>query len=274
MTELETKLKKAEDLLLLIDEGLTKKDFVDSFEKVVQLVQSIQKGNEKEFELMNESIRLLGQKLKEDTNADVSTLKQQVQDLVSEQIDKITAKLLSVKDGTRGDKGDKGDSIQGLPGKNGSPDKPVEIRNKLETLEGEERLDASAIKNIPVTEKTQVGGFQLIGGSRGIQLMVGGVKKGLVKTLNLIAGTNLTITYTQSFGRNDLLFDATGGSAGFTKLVATGTIDGVNAGFTFLSKPTLIISDGAVYQENKGWTWSGLTATLTIPPSFDIYALL
>lgn len=36
--------------------------------------------------------------------------------------------------------------IPGLPGKDGSPDKPEEIRDKLEMLEGEQRLDINAIK--------------------------------------------------------------------------------------------------------------------------------
>lgn len=33
--------------------------------------------------------------------------------------------------------------------KDGSPDKPEEVRNKLASLKGEDRLDASAIKNLP-----------------------------------------------------------------------------------------------------------------------------
>lgn len=36
-----------------------------------------------------------------------------------------------------------------IPGKDGSPDSPEQVRDKLETLQGEERLDASAIKNLP-----------------------------------------------------------------------------------------------------------------------------
>lgn len=45
--------------------------------------------------------------------------------------------------------------IPGAPGKDGSPDTPENIKEKLESLRGDDRLDARAIKNLP---KTQIGG--------------------------------------------------------------------------------------------------------------------
>lgn len=70
--------------------------------------------------------------------------------------------------------------------------------------------------------------------------------------------------------------DALSGSSsggGFTELPATGTVDGNNTSFTFTQKPTYIVSDHAWYKENKGWTWAGSTATMTIPPNDDIYGV-
>jgi len=61
---------------------------------------------------------------------------------------------------------------------------------------------------------------------------------------------------------------------GFTRLDATGTVDGTNANFTFTEKPTYIVSDGAWYTENSGWTWSGLTATLSVPPQTGIWGFV
>lgn len=57
------------------------------------------------------------------------------------------------KDGPRGLRGLKGE--QGDPGHDGSPDTPEEIVQKLESLTGEDRLDATAIKNLPafISEK-------------------------------------------------------------------------------------------------------------------------
>jgi len=64
------------------------------------------------------------------------------------------------------------------------------------------------------------------------------------------------------------------GGTGFTKLDATGTVDGSNASFTFTQKPTYIISDGAWYVENNGWTWSGSTATMSVPPQTGIFGFV
>lgn len=65
--------------------------------------------------------------------------------------------LLKIK-GDKGDKGDKGEpgidgkdginGINGKDGRDGSPDTKYEIRDKLASLRGNERLDAKAIKNL------------------------------------------------------------------------------------------------------------------------------
>jgi len=58
-----------------------------------------------------------------------------------------------------------------------------------------------------------------------------------------------------------------------TILVATGSVDGNNNVFEFISKPIFIIADGVKYRENKGWAWSvpTLQATLDIYPQYDIW---
>lgn len=65
----------------------------------------------------------------------------------------------------------------------------------------------------------------------------------------------------------------TGG--GFTILPATGSVNSVNLAFTLTIKPTIIVSDGAMYRENVGWTWNAgtLTATMIIPPNNDIFGI-
>lgn len=66
-------------------------------------------------------------------------------------------------------------------------------------------------------------------------------------------------------------------TANLSVLTATGTVDNSNVDFTFTSKPTLIVVNGAIYRENVGWTWTAgtLTATLSSPVGTDgdIYAL-
>lgn len=116
---------------------------------------------------------------------------------------------------------------------------------------------------------------RIAGGGWGLDVSVDGVSQGKIQYLNLIAGTNITLTSSTSGSRHDILIDASGGGgSGFTKLTATGTVDSSNTDFTFTQKPLYIISDGAWYTENKGWTWSGLTATMSVPPSGDIYGFV
>jgi len=70
------------------------------------------------------------------------------------------------------------------------------------------------------------------------------------------------------------LLVSAGSGGGFTLLPATGSVNGSNVTFTFTEQPDYIISDGAWYRINKGWTWSVLTATMTIPPNDDIYGFV
>ena len=178
------------------------------------------------------------------------------------------------KDGIDGIDGNDGrDGADGKDGKDGSPDSSEQVRDKLETLKDEERLDISAIKGLDEKLTKNQNGFQLFGGTSGIKLYVNGVKKGTAKTLNLVPGANVSMNYVASNGRNDIIISASLSGGGLTVLPATGAIDGINTSFTFTEKPIYLVIDGGWYRENVGWTWSVLTATLTIPPSNDIYGL-
>lgn len=88
---------------------------------------------------------------------------------------------------------------------------------------------------------------------------------------SLTAGSNITLTRKSDGG---FTVSSSGGS-GFTELPATGTVNGNNTAFTFTVKPSYIVTDGVFIKENKGWTWNSgtLTATLTIPPTDDIYGI-
>jgi len=56
-----------------------------------------------------------------------------------------------------------------------------------------------------------------------------------------------------------------------------GDVDDSNAAFTFTAKPKAIVVNGRTLRENKGWTWSTLTATLTDGPvgtGGDIFGIM
>lgn len=157
---------------------------------------------------------------------------------------------------------------------------PIEIKNSLENLVGDERLDKSAIKGIDVIEE-KIKSIELRptggrGTSIGIQLYVDGVRKGRVSTVNLVAGSGITLAHTTSGQRNDILITSSGGSGSFTKLDATGTVDSSNTSFTFSSAPQIIVVDGRALQKTSSdgtVNWTGTTSvTLTIAPNYDIYA--
>lgn len=72
-----------------------------------------------------------------------------------------------------------------------------------------------------------------------------------------------------------LLHGGGGGSVGNSILTAGGTIDNSNTTFSFASKPTVVIVNGATYRENKGWSWLSPNITLDNPVGTggDIYAM-
>lgn len=114
--------------------------------------------------------------------------------------------------GERGEQGDRGedgrdgvdgkDGVNGKDGLPGSPDTPEDIKTKLESLKGKERLDASAIQNLPqpiinnIREVTEVrnGGLELIKSNGSI------VKQGISQ---IDFGSNLTVTPTLNGVRVD-----------------------------------------------------------------------
>lgn len=89
---------------------------------------------------------------------------------------------------------------------------------------------------------------------------------GLTGDVVLAAGSNISLTILG----NTITIAAIGG---LVLLTPTGDVNGVNTEFVFPSKPIYIVSDGAWYRENVGWTWDGgtMTATMIIPPNDDIW---
>lgn len=106
------------------------------------------------------------------------------------------------------------DGKPGEKGKDGSPDTPEMVKGKLESLKGDERLDASAIKNLP-KQTMQFGGGDSYTGLAKVD------ETGTPGTLQdkIVAGTNVTITKV-----NDTLRIASSGGVG------GGQVDSIVAG--------------------------------------------
>lgn len=118
-------------------------------------------------------------------------------------IQKIVSRIRIPQDGKPGEKG-----------KDGSPDTPVQVKEKLEALKGDERLDASAIKNLPKPVMQFGGGDSYTGLAK---VDVSGTPGTLEE--KVVAGSNITITKV-----NDTLRIASSGGVG------GGSVDSIVAG--------------------------------------------
>lgn len=155
-----------------------------------------------------------------------------------------------------------------------------QLRDKLESLEGDSRTDKSAIKGIEeIEEKIKQIELRPIGVrngvARGFQLYVDGTKQGMVNMINLVAGNNVSLTYNRANGRNDITINATGGSGTFSVLAVTGTVDDSNVNFTTATAAVIVVVNGASYRDGHGCTISGTNITLDNPvgQGGDIYAI-
>lgn len=281
-----------EEIVALLNDGLTKSDFEEAFKIVIDSIKGLSNKNEVEFDAIRSTIDILAAKLASENETDLAEVKAECQklmaDMMKEQVSNLNfikdkvKRIKEGKDGKDGTPGKDGQSIVGPAGADGkdAPIKtPQEVRDELETLEGDERLDKSAVKGIEQIEENikqiELRPVGKGGGGKGIGLYIGGSKKLLTaQMINLVAGTGISITYAYTSGRNDITISATG-SGSFSVLAATGTINDANTVFTFPSTPSIVVVNGASYRNGAGVTIVTTTATLDNPVGVggDIYGV-
>src|SRR3990167_6628727 len=165
MSEINEKnLIKLERLLTIMDQdGMTKAEFVNAFEQVVNLVIKIQKKNDEVIAEMQRTHQEMMRTLQNKNTADYAETKQKAMDYCMAEMKKIykdhekmmTAmdeKMAEVKDGKDADEEK---IVQDVLAQIKLPeqkeiilDGPKEIREKLESLKGEERLDKESIRGL------------------------------------------------------------------------------------------------------------------------------
>ncbi len=158
--------------------------------------------------------------------------------------------------------------------KNEILDTPETIANKLETLQGDGRLDASAIKGLEkFFSKGKDGSMRVIGGQTGLRLFVNEVKKGLIQSLDLKAGSNVTLTASKVNGLDTLTIASTGGSGSFYTETVSGTINSSNVTFTVpttITTALVLFLGGVPYQPTTDFTTSGSTITMLVAPDSSL----
>lgn len=182
-----------------------------------------------------------------------------------------------------GPPGPPGESIIGPPGPSGtdgSPDTPEEVRGKLQSLKGEERLDASAIKNLPVLRtETRLPEISLFGsrpgGAHHLQVTINGVNIGQdIKRLDF-AGAGVVV---ERVGDGNAVVTISGGAGGTSIATEklTGTQSGNNATLDltglahtfatiqFVTRNGQVIVPGNAAGADGSSAWSRSSNTITV----------
>ena len=148
--ELDTK-----NLAIVPKDQIVHKSDNDAFvKKILDILIAKDKKHDQKIEALSQAFQQLMANLRNEVNGlFVSDRVKKIEDTHNERVKAIDEKLTKadrriseLKDGYTPIKGK--DYFDGVNGIDGQRIKPVEIKNKLESLEGEERLDASAIKGL------------------------------------------------------------------------------------------------------------------------------
>ena len=267
----EEQLKIFQDSIKLMSGQVSKTEFIDSFKAIIKLTTEIEKKliakidskisdtsseTEKMRGMMTEMRSQFHQAVKDATSANDTTfakLKARSMESIQAMFSKmdVQSKLDSIMKECE-------DKMSAMPTtediKAMIPEQKDEtaedIATKLETLQGDARLDAKAIKNLPESKTIYQGG--------------GGANHPLYALMDVdIAG----ILSGQSIQWNGTRWVAytPGSGTGLNYLAATGDVDDSNVTFTFVSEPTLVSVNGALYKDGGGVTIVGTTATLDAP---------
>jgi hypothetical protein len=166
-----------------------------------------------------------------------------------------------------------------------------ETRDKLEALEGDERLDVKAVKGIKNYDdeiatlqnrtqllvqiaSTRTNSPSSSTGSGGHTIQDEGTPLTQRTNLNFV-GAGVTVT-DDSGNDATIVTISTSAGAGF-QAVTSGNINGSNAVFTWAVAPNAIVVDGVSMRKvaaDGTVNWTGTTTTtLTVAPNFDIYGV-
>ena len=158
LKDIEDKIVFAERLANLFNDSFTKKEFVDAFEQVVKIVVSIREQNKKEIGSFREEYKAAKEELGEEGEKSLKRLESKLDASLREKFALVDSRLRELKDGEPGKDADENviaekvkqsiviPTIEELA--NDLPKLGERIRDGLELLQGDERLNKSAIKGL------------------------------------------------------------------------------------------------------------------------------
>jgi len=191
-------LEKLNKLLSVLDaDQLTKEDFVKSFEGVINFIKKIEKRNNLEIELLKQKFDEFSKKTSDTNIADVAGLKKQVTDYVMAEMKRMSGehnqimemvknKMAEIRDGKDADEKQIVKNVISqikLPEqKEVILDNAGQLRDKLETLKEDDRLDKSAIRGLEEALKKSGGDNRIFS--------IGGAARNAVEFSDLSAQLN------------------------------------------------------------------------------------
>jgi seryl-tRNA synthetase len=265
------KIKQLKDILALVNtDKVTKREMKDMFELLVKTTKQLKlnlesaivlnsKESEQSIKRLEKSLSELDSVIKDSSKLSLQKIRE-TQVKLSEEIKKLKLEIPQMPDLSILERkiDDKTSEVKRLIPKLPEEIKAEAVRNKLETLEDEERLDVSAIKGIDKSNITLTNDI--------INRAIGIVDQRTSFLINKVSNLESTLKNIPSIGSS--------------AVTPTEIPNGSTTTFTFSSKPKIVFVDGGrAVQEtsNDGsvnWSYSTPTLTMTIAPVFDIFALL
>jgi opacity protein-like surface antigen len=273
---------------------ITKKDFIAAFEEVVRVVLNVESkivsGNKAERDaLLVETDRLKKltksdfESYKADALAKISTAIANMRADAQRKLEDMQATVDLLENGKDADEQRMlAMLMQSVPTLDDImkqlPAAGTAIRDALELLQGEDRLDVSAIRGLDkLLEDAKKSGKSVQirgGGTRGFFVYIGGVKKGIVNSLNFVGGSGVSLSYSKVNGLDTLTINASG--AGISVETPPESVDASTTVFTVSAQPQWIVSDGTTIYEGAGYSYSSGSGqvTLDLAPSSFIRAII
>lgn len=270
---------------------MTQKDFIAAFEQVVKIILNIQSRIIGNNSLERQGMQTTFDELKSGNQTDFSSFKTQANNLISqgiasiqsaakEQIQNIQNSLDALEENRDTFESETFKRLQDMIPTIQDileylPQAGTEIRDALELLQGNDRLDVSAIKNIEELIKKLIAqaykngqNVSFSGGTRGFFVYIDGVKKGLLQTIDFVSGDNMNIVYSTVNGRPTLTFNTSGGTW-MAPETPIGDIDGVNVTYQLSYVPEtysgFLFYNNQYYNEGTDWTITDNVITMTTP---------
>lgn len=284
------RMKKLEDVFNIIQDSVTKEEFVRAFEVLRKSVAAMKDGNAEDFKLMRDAFQALSAKLKADNSedsqamraaCDLMTAECNLQMVTMKKLIKKVSKFTQAKDGEDAKPEDVAPLVvpmvlAQIP--EITPETGDEIIMKIN--DADLLIAKSSVEGLEELEKT-IGEMPREKGGR-----IGwGAHPLVVKGLGTVIDKNTRVIDFEGSGiasvarSKDGVVTVTvngGGTGSFSVMVPTGTVNGTNFTFVFSSAPQVIVLDnGTVMNKTNSDTtvnWTGTTTvTLKQAPNFNIF---